>query len=55
MTKERWKEVEDRKQEKGFLAGSQYFLAAAIGFRPALRYPSSNSIPSPVKRIQAPQ
>ncbi len=27
----------------------------AIGYRPALRYPSSNSIPLPVKRIQAPQ
>jgi hypothetical protein len=46
--------------EKQRLAQEQSALCAAhvtaIGYhdRPALRYPSSNSIPTPVKRIQAP-
>ncbi len=51
--------VKEIKFEKQGLAQQQSTLFAAhvtaIGYRPALRYPSSNSIPSPVKRIQAPQ
>jgi hypothetical protein len=51
--------VMEIKFEKQGLAQEQSTLCAAhvmaIGYRPALRYPSSNSIPSPVKRIHAPQ
>jgi hypothetical protein len=50
------KEIIFEKQGKQGLAQEQSALCAAnvtaIGYRPALRYPSSNSIPSPVKRIQ---
>ncbi len=50
------KEIEFEKQGQ---AQKQSTLCAAhvtaIGYCPALRYPSSNSTPSPVKRIQAPQ
>jgi hypothetical protein len=45
-------EKQGRAQEQSALCAAN---VTAIGYRPALRYPSSNSIPSPVKRIQAPQ
>ncbi len=51
--------VKEIKFEKQGRAQEQSALCSAhvtgIGYRPALRYPTSNSIPSPVKRIQAPQ
>jgi hypothetical protein len=45
-------EKQGRAQEQSTLC---YAHVTGIGYRPALRYPTSNSIPSPVKRIQAPQ
>jgi hypothetical protein len=51
--------VKQIKFEKQGRAQKQSALCAShltgIAYRPALRYPTSNSIPSPVKRIQAPQ
>ncbi len=45
-------EKQGRAQEQSALCASHL---TGIAHRPALRYPTSNSIPSPVKRIQAPQ
>ena len=45
-------EKQGRAQEQSTLCSAH---VTAIGYRPALRYLSSNSIPSPVKRMQAPQ
>jgi hypothetical protein len=45
-------EKQGRAQEQSTLRAAH---VTAIGYRPALRYPTSYSIPSPVKRIQAPQ
>jgi hypothetical protein len=45
-------EKQGRAQEQSALCASHL---TGISYRPALRYPTSNSIPSPVKRIQAPQ
>ena len=45
-------EKQGRAQEQSALCSAH---VTANGYRPALRYPTSNSIPSPVKRIQAPQ
>ncbi len=45
-------EKQGRAQEQSALCSAH---VTGIGYRPALQYPTSNSIPSPVKRIQAPQ
>jgi hypothetical protein len=45
-------EMQTRAQEQSVLCAAHI---TGIAYRPALRYPTSNSIPSPVKRIQAPQ
>ena len=45
-------ENQGRAQEQSALCASHL---TGIAYRPALRYPTSNYIPSPVKRIQAPQ
>ncbi len=45
-------EKQGRAQEQSALCASHL---TGITYRPALRYPTSNAIPSPVKRIQAPQ
>jgi hypothetical protein len=45
-------EKRGRAQEQSALC---FAHVTGIGYLPALRYPTSNSIPSPVKRIQAPQ
>ncbi len=45
-------EKQGRAQVQSALCASHL---TGIAYRPALRYPTSNSIPSPVKRIQAPQ
>ncbi len=45
-------EKQRRAQEQRALCASHF---TGIAYRPALRYPTSNSIPLPVKRIQAPQ
>ncbi len=45
-------EKQGRAQEQSTLCSAH---VTAIGYRPALRYPTSNSIPSSVKRIQASQ
>jgi hypothetical protein len=51
--------VKEIKFEKQGRAQEQSALCSAhvtgIGYSPALRYPTSNAIPSPVKRIQAQQ
>jgi hypothetical protein len=45
-------EKHGRTQEQSALCSAH---VTGIAYCPALRYPTSNSIPSPVKRIQAPQ
>ncbi len=45
-------EKQGQAQEQSALCTSHL---TGIAYRPALRYPTSNSIPSPIKRIQAPQ
>jgi hypothetical protein len=45
-------EKQGRAQEWSALCASHL---TGIAYRPALRFPPSNSIPSPVKRIQPPQ
>ena len=45
-------EKQGRAQEQSALCSAH---VTGIGYRPALRYPTSNSIPSTVKRMQAPQ
>jgi hypothetical protein len=44
-------EKQGRTQEQSTLCAAH---VTAIGYHPALRYPTSNSIPSPAKPIQAP-
>ncbi len=45
-------EKQARAQEQSALCSAH---VTGIAYRPALRYPTSNSISSPVKRIQPPQ